>query len=107
MSPDAEGVSEGDEAHAFDQADAGVGTLQQLHGCGPSLQNHLQLVISGIAGWVGEAPLVRPVDLICQHIEQYLHHNAPIQSQNMTSNYMLGLRARRQRWCASVDPPAR
>ena len=34
--PDAVGVAEGDQAHALDEAEAGVGALQHAHGAAPA-----------------------------------------------------------------------
>lgn len=71
--PDAERVSEGDEANSSNHADAAVGSLQQLHGGHPCLKHQLHLVVGGVTGHaLLTAPLVRPVDLICQHIQQNL-----------------------------------
>lgn len=72
-SPDAKWVSEGDQPHPCNHADAAVGALQKLHGVDASLKDQLHLPVIRLALHpLLHAPLVCSLDLICQHIQQHL-----------------------------------
>ena len=67
------GISEGDQAYALDQADAGVGALQEAHQALARVQHQLPDVPVRVALRLQGTPLMRPVDLIREHIQQHLH----------------------------------
>ena len=70
--PDAVRVAEGDQAHALDQADAGVGPLQHAHQGPPGLQHQALHIPVRVAVGLQGAALVRAVDLIRKHVQQHL-----------------------------------
>ncbi len=75
--PDAEGVAEGDQADALDEAEAGVGALERAHGRRAGLEHQVARGQARVARRGGQAALVRAVDLIRQHVQQHLRRARP------------------------------
>ena len=84
--PDAVGVAEGDEAHALDQADAGVGPPQHAHQGPPGLQHQALHVPVRVAAGLQGAALVRAVDLIRKHVQQHLRGRTAAASARMSGH---------------------
>ena len=73
--PDGVGVPEGQQAHALDEGNAGVGALHHAHGGCARLEDKVHLLGVHVAAALSHAALVRPVYLVRQDVEQHLRHH--------------------------------